>query len=165
MKIIALDPGETTGYAIADWDGESEQAELAICGQVTGLVEFGRWLDIALMHGCYRLSSGETETVVIYETFRLYPHKAQALIANEMIASQVIGVIKFLCAEHPMIDDPVKQSASQAKGLLAHDWEQYLVSSYLARTDHQRDACVHVVYYMLSTLNRRKQDAAESRVL
>lgn len=125
--IIAFDPGKTTGWCvfrdkvlIADGTLTMEQSPALI------LDDF-------------------PPDLVIYESFRLFPNKAKAMIGAQFEPVQVIGVIRFLCQERhiPMIEQaPVLKKFFMPVARL-----KYYGS--VPQSEHARDAVRHVLYYLV----------------
>jgi len=150
VKILALDPGATTGYAIIEWDKQSPRATLLVSGDLCGIHDLGKMLQ-------YWLESVQAPDLVIYETFRLYAHKAQALVMDDFIAPQVIGVIRYLCVKYMVPTET--QSASKGKGVpLSMVAERLDFANREPDSGHQYDACRHALAYILGEYNRRQQD-------
>jgi hypothetical protein len=134
MRLLALDPGETTGYAVF------------VDGKPIAFGEMDRW------HGLKTLIRAERPDAVVVESFRLYASKAAVQIGSEFIPAQVVGVARFLAGE---ADVPLTfQPAS-----VIHDGESKL-SPPMARlvnpvsppgnSPHGRDALAHGFYFLRS---------------
>jgi hypothetical protein len=101
------------------------------------------------------LDADEPPDLVIYESFRLYAHKAQALVTSDMIAAQAIGIIRYFCWRyHASVR---VQSASQGKGVTREMVEERLDYDIAPYNGHQWDACRHALAYILGEYNRRQQ--------
>lgn len=80
--LVVFDPGKATGWAIFI-DGKIKDY-----GIVRGLDEFNIFIqEYATNYG--------TPDVILYETFHLFPNKAQKQSGSDMPASQVIGKIEL----------------------------------------------------------------------
>jgi len=120
MKILAIDPGESTGIAFLDTTKPNE-----ISGTVVHL-----WEKIDHIIWTTR------PDIIVIEAFRLYRHKAQAQIGSWFPSVQVIGVVKYL-AERAQI--PIaEQMASVAK---------FLPRNPRIRNAHVQDAWRHAEAY------------------
>ena len=84
MSVIALDPGNSTGWCFRTNDGK-------LIGGTIGENHKDVW---DLLCKC-------NPDVVVYETFQMYPGKAQKLIWNTFYPCEVIGVIKAWVNLHP----------------------------------------------------------------
>lgn len=95
MKVIALDPGVTTGYAVG----------LIAAGQPMGVIsgQF-KWNELGLYN---ELVSGRPD-IVIYEAFESgkdnpYRKKTNYGYDVELFSRNLIGVIRLYCMQHPEI--------------------------------------------------------------
>lgn len=79
MKILCFDPGGRSGWCLLSG------------GNMVG-GSFHLWFEIDT------LIEKHTPTVVVAESFRLWPHMAQKLSFSTFPACRVIGVIEFVCA-------------------------------------------------------------------
>lgn len=89
MCVIALDPGNSTGWVVRLSTGE-------LVGGTIG--ESHREV--------YKLLRDYSPEVIIYETFQMYPGKAQKLIWNTFYPCEVIGVIKLYAQKAQRIGEP-----------------------------------------------------------
>ena len=76
--IMALDPGNSTGWVLRDSDNN------LIGGTIS-----------ERHHDVWELLDKWHPDILIYETFQMYPSKAQKLIWNTFYPCEVIGVIKL----------------------------------------------------------------------
>lgn len=88
MKILAIDPGKTTGFVLLD-DNE--------------LVEHFEWTlaDESLFGFSLGFSSylnRKEPSVVVIEDYRIYADKANMHIGNRLFTAELIGSIRALCA-------------------------------------------------------------------
>lgn len=79
MKYLGVDPGGATGWSL--WNDLPIPVARGIS---RGVDNFAEWIDMC-----------DTCEVIIYEDFRLFPHKAIAQVGSRMEASQVIGILKL----------------------------------------------------------------------
>jgi len=128
--VLAFDPGETTGYAVADLDTIQDN-----CPKIISWGEFPNWKQVD------SLIRTVVPRLIIYEKFILYPGKAKALSFNEMIPAQVVGVIRFLAEKENIAI--VGQTAREGKG---HKIPEDLFKKVDA---HMRDAMSHIKYYAM----------------
>lgn len=131
MSVIALDPGNSTGWVRRDDDG-------SLVGGTCGEDHTQVW---DLLCEC-------EPRVVVYETFQMYPGKAQKLIWNTFYPCEVIGIIKLWCMLNEV--DLVGLQPSVKKFALANSeldlWKT--VERYGApATEHMRDAVRLLRYY------------------
>lgn len=142
--VIALDPGETTGYFIKKYDDTKPLAE----GEIVAGGTVGRnHLEV------YKLLATYHPDIVILETFALYPGKAKSLAWNSFYPCEVIGVIKLWIMNQQAAGVPTKQvdqapSVKKYAGGLQEDW-QYFQHNMLNEkvTEHVKDAYMHIKYW------------------
>ena len=96
MKVLAFDPGKTTGWAL-----------VADTGEILD------WGEVALSLDVEFLIQESKPDLVVYEDFVLYQFKAQAQAWKHFDPVEVIGVIKHICLCHEI--ECQKQMAWQAK--------------------------------------------------
>lgn len=134
LAVLALDPGERTGWARADVQPD------------------GSWQDIrqgvhALKDMALALDRNFRDyDLVIYETWRLYPHKAKAMIGNDMQPSQMVGIIRFLGWQYPDVQ-LVSQGAS-TKTTADKTMPEWLAERFThSSEEHDRDALRHLWFW------------------
>lgn len=135
MKILALDPGNHTGWVAYDTNTK------ALMGGTIGETFLGVWKPLC------------KADVIVYETFNLYPGAAKHLTRNEFYPCQVIGVIR-LFGEINKDVKLIKQSPSVKKfaGGLDEVWEKAKQTSELVGytvSEHTKDAFLHLKYYLI----------------
>lgn len=136
MKVLAFDPGETTGICYLDSDNLStawfhtEPADAMY--------------QVAAFGGVFNSYYNEADLFVV-ENFRLYSHKALEMINNELIACRVIGALEVLAVR--LNKKIVYQMAAQAKPFCTDErLEKYGLYS---KNRHERDATRHALYYLI----------------
>lgn len=130
MRILALDPGNHTGWVLYDTDTK------LISGGTLG-ESFSK---------VYELCT--SADLIVYESFNLYPGMARSLAWNEFYPCQVIGVIKLACEQCSI--KAVKQSPSVKKfaGDLNSLFDKLKKNSPNV-TEHTKDAFLHLKYYLI----------------
>ena len=126
MKILAVDPGGTTEWALF-YDGK-----LFMCDEAIG------WYDVAFM-------LNRTLDVIVYEDFVLFPHKAAVQIGSKMPAVGVIGVLQYTATLKDILI--VAQPAS-IKNVAKKKFD---TSSIHTTSEHIKDAVLHGLYYIATT--------------
>lgn len=156
--LLAIDPGETTGY----WVFTTKGPKIWDVDPPVPFVDDVGELDTSTMEKASEqmlyLFNRFNPTHVVYEDYRVYGSKAQEHTNNELLTTKVIGIIEHLCAQNKI---PVaKQMASLAKGFVTDDklkaWR-----FYERGLRHCRDACRHAIYYLLfrhNKLTKERQD-------
>ena len=124
--ILAIDPGETTGYVVAATDGLDY--DIKISGQ------FPNWKQIETL-----LTYWLPDTVV-YEAFYLSPQIAKFKTRSTLPTVEVIGVLKYLAWGHttPLIAQP--PSSKELVTLPRH------VAGVTG--PHARDSLKHLIAYL-----------------
>lgn len=86
-KVIALDPGNSTGWVgrVPVYGNKDEVVSSMLVGGTIGEDHCA----------VYRLLEDFQPDIVVFETFQMYPGKAQKLIWNTFYPCEVIGVIKL----------------------------------------------------------------------
>ena len=82
-KVLVLDPGNSTGWLFRDSDGK-----------LYGGTIFEDHLKVA------ELIETKHADIIIYETFQLYPNKAQKMCWSSFYPVEVIGIIKYLALKN-----------------------------------------------------------------
>ncbi len=144
MKVLAIDPGETTGYVLAEWGS----------GGVSGLVgiidfdEFGTWHGIEELGD--KVERGLLANVVIFviEKYVIYPNRATAHIGNDLYTAREIGRLEWLA--YSIGAQVVMHSASQAKSRwpwsrIVKHFPEFTNSKY---PGHIWDALRHLLTFM-----------------
>lgn len=131
MRIVALDPGKTTGICSLVVQED--------CFDSLDATHYPIEKSVAVFLDHYK------PDVVIYEAFRLYPWKSQQLSFQEMPAVEVIGVIKTWCNAHGIV--PIEQPAS-SRMMMSKEWLQKSgLWKVTIGLPHARDAARHLLYY------------------
>lgn len=137
MRIASFDPGERTGFAVVDVTQgfkfprtrkgtfkPVEQGVLTVREMAKELPGLIRDAD-----------------VVVYESWRLFPASAQALIGSQMTPSQVVGFIRYEAWQQG------KRTRSQAPAIKTRSVElmpKWLVEHMeLSSEQHDQDAIMH----------------------
>jgi DNA-directed RNA polymerase sigma subunit (sigma70/sigma32) len=128
MKILALDPGKTTGYILYEPDTRTilERGELELFDRVDDLISLADF--------------------VIYESFGLFEHKAKDQIGSEFEACQVIGVIKYFLKKTGR--DYVVQKPSDQ---IFFDDKKLAKLNMRSKSNHINSATKHLLMYLLRT--------------
>lgn len=127
MRILALDPGGTTGWAIFSDD-------TIYGGQLAGQHHYDLYL----------LMRDRDPNVIVYETFE-YRNKSRSGLVLD--SKEYIGIIK-LYAEINEVDIKA-QTPAQAKGFVTDDKLKKL-KLYQPGMPHLNDAMRHLIYYIIN---------------
>lgn len=132
-RLLCLDPGETTGWAIY------EDAKLSAAGHAMTKAEGWECID--------RLFTDTQPMVVLYENYRVYQHKLERHSNSEVYTLRLVGVIEYLCDVKWQIPY-FNQMAYEHKGFVTDeklkDWGMYKTGY-----KHARDAIRMGAYFLL----------------
>lgn len=157
MSRLVLDPGNSTGWVIRKDDG-------TIIG---GTIDMNHLNVAQLIKDAYALYG---VTLVVYETFQLYPGKANKMVWNSFYPCEVIGVIKCtidtinkaaadlglpVCINIEGLSPSVKKYAGPCKDwneirLIHHSVNGFEPEKEEKITEHTRDAYRLLKYYELN---------------
>ena len=145
MKIIGIDPGETTGVCV--WRYPQEQHSVVPLRMDSFDLQT---LELPLWKGLDKLLVDQQPDIVVYENFRLFSHKANQKKWSEFPTVQTIGVIKYLCDLHNI--KLVKQSPKDKA--LYSDKRLKELNLYDKRSPHERDAIRHALFWATKSFDR-----------
>ena len=102
MKILGIDPGKTTGWAIVEWNDDKSYKDIFKMGESRDV----NLLDLTEMF--------QEADQVVFENFLVRPGKARdgSFDWDPMITPQVIGSVKLLCRLH---DRPIAEQSPSVK--------------------------------------------------
>lgn len=135
-RIIGIDPGKTTGWAIIE-----------VADKTIQLIEFGMTKDLTLVEILDKILSAD---VIVYEGFWLRPDKARMGHFDwyENITEQVIGSLRTICKLNQK-EHLIKQQPSQKLPGYAFAG---LVYKKGAKGKHWQDALAHACFYAVNQL-------------
>lgn len=140
-KILALDPGESTGWVV---------------GEGTVVVDGGT-LGKNHVHVAELILMLKPD-IVVMERFNLFPGKAQSLSWNSFYPVEVIGVIKYICMCQEIALVEQAPSIKKYAGGFGDDWTDFRnrKGCSLKITEHVKDAYQHWKYFIR---NHREQES------
>lgn len=130
MKYLAVDPGETSGWATFDSEGN-----MTGWGQILGFDNFDDWLD-----------KQEPFDVVIYENYRLFKQRALQQAGSKLLTVQIIGALKSKARKWGA--RVVEQNPDIKK--IAQMWSQEKPDGAHHKNSHKIDAYNHGFYYLVN---------------
>lgn len=140
MRILWIDPGETSGFVVFDTD--------KFCVVEDGTLEAGSDFYV----GVY--SRVRSVDLVGCEDYLIYAHKAQAQVWTRPVAIELIGVVKYICYDlntplhfHRAIERTFFGSERDPKKYAVGNSRLRLLGFWLANK-HARDAMRHVLTYL-----------------
>jgi hypothetical protein len=127
-KLLAIDPGETTGVAYFI------NGELIKTAQLTSIIA----IEEAILDFL--------PDMLIYEDYRIYPAKLKSHSFSEIPTLKIIGAIEYVCEKYHI--KTIKQLATMAKGFCnSYKLKEW---GYWAKGEqHSRDAIRHGCYFLL----------------
>jgi hypothetical protein len=138
FRVLALDPGETTGWCYFLGASLMEKGEIGPCETVEGAALLIEELFDRIKPHC-----------VVGEGYRVYAWKARSHTHSDLFTPRLIGAISLLCAQKQI--KRFEQTAHQAKSFVSDDklkeWNFYRKGE--SKQKHARDAVRHAVYYLL----------------
>ena len=142
-KLLALDPGETIGWAVF------EQGKFLECGQKESKNHPAKSIQ--------ELFQDVQPTMVVAEDYKVYAHKSDAHKWNDLFTPRLLGMIELLSDQykiplHLQMAGTVKQFCNAHKLM---EW-----GFYKPGKRHADDAIKHATYFLLFH-NRRIQDVRE----
>jgi len=132
--ILAVDPGETTGWALFR---PSAPLETITVGQMPHF-DFLDWMPILLGHGL---------TAVVCEAFQVGERTARESSGQRIWSIEQQGVLRWLCRRAGVEYVMPEQTASDAKNFVTNEKIRRL-GLWAPGEDHARDAIRHAVLYM-----------------
>ncbi len=150
-EIIAIDPGKTTGFVHFKL---SNHQFLPLQWKEIQWEE--HWMFLDKLHQELQLAKGSSlEIVVAIESFRLFAAEAVHQINSDFPSSQIIGVMKYICATTNT--ELVIQSPSIKKQFPDRELLKWLQADEPLPTSlHLRDAARHAYYLYFDRRLRRK---------
>lgn len=134
MTYLAVDPGNTTGWASFDIEGKPLDMGML-------QVVFGEDLDANLITN---LLDTIKPTVLIIEEYVLFGHKARAQTGSKMFTSRIIGLFEAWAGVNNV---KVHFQRSDIKPI-GYKWAGIKVPRNHSQS-HQTDAYVHGIYWLI----------------
>lgn len=133
-RLLAIDPGETTGWAVFD------AGQLYDCSQLPTM-------RVEMIEPLITISQ---PSHVICERYVVYPGKGDDHVLDALHTPQLIGAIKLICAQ--LAIPVLEQGAGHAKGFMTdkrlREWGYYQKSQ-----KHANDAVRHGCFGLLCNKN------------
>ena len=137
MRLIGLDPGGTTGWAIMDISETTARWRMGQIGPQEHHAELYAFLEREHVQ----------KTVLISESFE---YRREQRTNVELISREYIGVAKLFAQERGTTY--VQQTAAQGKAFWT-DEKLKKTDLYVVGQQHARDATRHVLYYFMNHSN------------
>jgi hypothetical protein len=139
-RILALDPGETTGYCCFDHDAINETIDMVECDQIP------TWPERECATNLRILLDHVKPSEVIWESYRIYDWKSDDHKWSPVNTTQVIGCIWTHCHLRDL-RTLTAQSAQNAKGFWTDD-RLIEFGLYIKGLRHGRDAMRHALHFL-----------------
>lgn len=125
--VLVLDPGNSTGWLYRDREGKLyggtiKEDHVAVAGLILS----------------------KSPDIIIYETFQLYPSKAQKMCWNSFYPVEVIGIIKYFATINKSKLIGLQPSVKKFAGTL--DWTK-IDSQGCGITEHTKDTYRLYMYW------------------
>lgn len=129
VKVLALDPGETTGFvqAVVEEFGDTIYVQIEEMGQ------WGNKTTLSEHLGLFKVDE------IVIEDYIIYPNRVRSHIGDRVLTARVIGMIEWIAFYHYNLGLNY-QMASQAK----QRWPNSRIDSYLSPLRHRTITSVHV---------------------
>lgn len=137
-RLLALDPGETTGYAVFD----AHRTKGIDWFEIDQVITQDASMTVNNLSVLFELIKPDR---VVYESYNIYSWKSEQHIWSSVFTLQVIGCIWTLCEQRRI---PYSfQSAQNAKGFWDDD-RLHDFNLYQRGLKHGRDATRHAMHYL-----------------
>lgn len=142
QKVLALDPGGSTGWALFHDTLLVSHGQLPGPGPEPGYHHGALW---TLLHNTWHAGPEQGRLTIISERF---DHRNRE--AAQLISKEYIGIINLFQDEVPAYTELVWQGADQAKKFATNDKLQKmdLLIRPIVANKHANDAVRHFVYYI-----------------
>lgn len=144
FRLLALDPGETTGWSI--WDVSEHDVYLTETGQAETWPIEQSVRGISELIG--RVSHPRIPVLLVHEAYNIYAHKLQQHTHSNVPTLRVIGVIETLCVQQriPLLSQTAQVAKAWATDSNLKTWGVYQVGMR-----HARDSIRHGLYCIMFT--------------
>lgn len=142
-RIIALDPGDATGWAT----GRIRDGKLDVTAS-----GYGPWKEVGLR--LWRAqSSPDPFSHIVYEAWRLRPGHERTFIGSDFPSVQMVGQLKAAAWWAP-VDVTLHSQEPHIKPVIDKQMTHLGAGDYLPQSEveHDRDALRHLHYYALNIL-------------
>lgn len=137
-KVLAFDPGETTGWAL--FDRTTTTTRLLGAGQVK------TWPLRSGVGTVQDLFTNFRPDIMVYESYHIYSWKANQHKNSEVATIQIVGCLQTLAIQY---DLPYTAQTAQVGKQFCNDSKLEDWGLWLPGLKHARDAIRHGCYYIL----------------
>ena len=135
-KLIAIDPGKATGFAVFDMSDPQNPV-------IVYSAELEQFETCAFVHSA--LAEDPESYEVVIEEFKITPQTGKNSSANWSL--EIIGAVRYLC--HLFKVPLTEQPPSRAKNFVPNDRMKAIGIWHRGGEGHARDALRHGVLYMV----------------
>ena len=148
-RVLALDPGETTGWSVWDSHDNSTRYELFKCGQMDSWDKNAKPQTMQCIKPCVlnfiQLLHTMQPDEVVMESYRVYEWKADDHSWSDVPTLRIVGCIETYL--HMRNIPYVFQTAQSAKHFVTDDLLQQW-GYWVKGQRHARDSMRHALYYI-----------------
>jgi hypothetical protein len=137
-RVLAFDPGETTGWAV--FHRTTENTELIDAGQAT------TWPLKVGVENFNTLFQQFSPNIIVYESYHIYSWKANQHKNSEVATIQVVGCLQTLAIQNVL---PYTAQTAQIGKTFVNDAKLEDWGLWIPGLRHARDAIRHGCYYIL----------------
>lgn len=142
--LLALDPGETTGWAVFDGSGK----------RLTKFGQIKTWPAENMVEELTKLfDSLPTIDHVVYELYSIYEWKTDSHTWSQVPTLRIIGCIETLCIQRGI---PYSSQTAQVAKVFCTDDKLKSWGMYPAGQKHARDAIRHGTYCLMFGQNNSR---------
>ena len=136
MRVVTIDPGNSTGFLCSEWkDGEPIMHKGLTIREENAHRRVFAALELV------------QPDIVVYETFQLYPNKAQHMQWNSFFPCEIIGVVKLWAAIRGVKLCGLQPSVKKFAGVGPRDWMTIATDEGEKLTEHVRDTLRLFTYW------------------
>ncbi len=138
--LLALDPGETTGWTTFTYDKDRDQYTMLECGQAT---TFPMEQSVESLQNLLKKFKPDH---VVFERYAVYEWKTDSHAWSDVPTLRVIGCIQTLCIQQGI---PYSEQTAQVAKNFCTDSKLMTWGFYDRAQRHSRDAIRHATYYLM----------------
>ncbi len=136
IKLLAVDPGKTVGFAWFNYNVEEQEVDLIKAEQL----HWKEFLDYL-----YNEIKNDSNFDLMYESYRIRTTTISANLNKELLTVKIIGVIEWMCRQYDI------EFESQPAGIGNQFFDKKRLKNlemWTVGKVHARDATRHGLYYL-----------------
>lgn len=138
-RLLAFDPGETTGWSFFQANAD-QSIRMTHCGQEK------TWPQSDMVKGITKLIDTYEPTAIVYELYAVYEWKAESHSWSQVPTLHIIGCIETLCIQRGI---PFYTQTAQIAKNFCTDKHLELWGLYQKGQKHARDSIRHGTFFLL----------------